>query len=84
MIEGKCPKCGYYRLGWALLNPRHQTCPRCGTGLEITEDGRKLATGYSPFSADRYFTEVADDVKTADEEEAEARSDKGNDQETAT
>jgi hypothetical protein len=53
MLEGKCLKCGTYRCGWALLNPRYQTCPNCGAGLEITEDGRKIATGFSPFTADR-------------------------------
>ncbi len=55
MIEGKCLKCGTYRVGWALLNPRHQTCSKCGTGLEITKDGHKILTGYSPFTGDRYF-----------------------------
>ncbi len=55
MLEGKCPKCGTYYCGWALLNPRHQTCPKCGGGLELTQDGRRILRGYSPFSAKRYF-----------------------------
>ena len=55
MIEGKCPKCGTNYSGWALLNPRHQSCPRCGVGLEITEDGQRLFIGYSPFTHERYF-----------------------------
>ena len=55
MLEGRCPKCGTYRIGWSLLNPRNQTCPKCGAALEITEDGRKISTGYSPFTAERYF-----------------------------
>ncbi|RLC60920.1 MAG: hypothetical protein DRI01_09350 [Chloroflexi bacterium] len=55
MLEGKCPKCGTRRIGWSLLNPRHQTCPKCGAGLEITEDGRRISIGYSPFTADKYF-----------------------------
>ena len=55
MLEGRCPKCGTYRVGWSLLNPRHQTCPKCGAALEITEDGRKISAGYSPFTAERYF-----------------------------
>ena len=67
MIEGKCPKCGYYCLGWALLNPRHQTCPKCGTGLEIIEGSRKIITGYSPFSAERYFLNAARDSEAADD-----------------
>ena len=55
MLEGKCTKCGTHRRGWALLNPRHQTCPQCGEGLVITEDGRKVAKGYSPFTAEKYL-----------------------------
>jgi len=52
MLEGKCPKCGYECVGWGLRFPRHQSCGRCGTGLTITEDGRPLGTGYSPFTAE--------------------------------
>ncbi len=51
MLEAKCSKCGTYRSGWALLNPRYQTCPKCGEGLDITEDGHKVFKGYSPFTA---------------------------------
>lgn len=39
MLEGKCPKCGFRRIGWALSDPRHQTCPKCDTPFEITEPG---------------------------------------------
>lgn len=53
MLEGICPKCGIHRYGWALLNPRYQTCPKCGAGLDILEDGRKVAKGFSPFTAER-------------------------------
>ena len=37
MLEGKCPKCGFRRIGWAMNDLRHQTCPNCGTPLEITD-----------------------------------------------
>jgi len=37
MPEAKCPKCGYHRYGWALTEPEHQTCPKCGTKLEISQ-----------------------------------------------
>jgi len=53
MLEGICPKCGTHRYGWALMNPRYQTCPKCGAGLEILEDGHKIAKGFSPFTAER-------------------------------
>ena len=54
MLEGKCPKCGAHYYGWSLRFPRNQTCPKCGVGLEITEDGQKVGTGYSPFTAEEY------------------------------
>ena len=54
MLQGKCPKCGTQYHGWALLNPRHQSCPRCGVGLEIT-DGNKVIEGYSAFNAEKLF-----------------------------
>ena len=62
MLEGKCPKCGRCFIGWALLNPRHQTCPKCGVGLEITEGGRRILKGYSPFTAEKYLIDLPNDV----------------------
>ena len=54
MIEGKCPKCGDQYYGWALIEPKHQSCLKCGVGLLITEDGKKTFQGYSPFTAEEY------------------------------
>jgi len=54
MIEGHCPKCGQHYYGWSLLQPRNQTCTKCGTGLLITEDGKQTIVGYSPFTAEEY------------------------------
>jgi ribosomal protein S27AE len=62
MLKGRCPKCGTYCIGWALRNPRHQTCPKCGAGLEITEDGERVFTGYSPFTAERYSVNLPTNV----------------------
>jgi hypothetical protein len=53
MIEGKCPKCVTLRYGWALLNPRYQTCPACGRGLDIYKNGQLVIKGFSPFTAKR-------------------------------
>ncbi len=53
MLEGRCAKCGTYRYGWALRYPRYQTCPSCGAGLKITEDGAEAFEGFSPFTAQR-------------------------------
>ena len=72
MLEGKCPKCGYRYVGWALRFPRHQTCPKCGEGLEITEDGRRVDTGYSPFSAERYSIDIPDNVPLSPDREEES------------
>lgn len=69
MLEGKCSKCGTYRCGWALINPRYQTCPNCGAGLEITEDGRKVAKGFSPFTAERIDVNPATDAPAHPEKE---------------
>jgi len=54
MLEGRCRKCGTHLLGWALLNPRNQSCPKCGRALEIMENGKKVSEGYSPFTAKEY------------------------------
>ncbi len=54
MLEGVCPKCGVRQVGWALHFERYQSCPRCGTGLDIYENGKLIAKGYSPFSAQEY------------------------------
>jgi len=79
MIEGKCPKCGYYRVGWALLNPRHQTCTKCGTGLGISDGGRKIITGYSPFSAERYSLNLPSGAKAGDDKKRRREPDGGKD-----
>ena len=54
MIEGKCPNCGRQYWGWSLRNPRNQSCAKCGTGLIISEDGKKIIQGFSPFTAAEY------------------------------
>jgi len=79
MLEGKCPKCGRCFMGWALLTPRHQTCPRCGMGLEITDGGRKILTGYSPFSAERYLINPPRDVAASGDKKKEDRGGKSGD-----
>lgn len=67
MLEGKCPKCGYHCIGWALRFPRNQSCPNCGTGFEITQDG-KVFTGYSPFTAEKYFVNIPNNEPLSNEE----------------
>jgi hypothetical protein len=76
MIEGKCPKCGDRYYGWALIEPRHQSCLKCGVGLLITEDGKKTIQGYSPFTAEEYIIKLLpgtmpDSEKTNDKTEKE-------------
>ncbi|MFC1892942.1 hypothetical protein ACFLYR_02740 [Chloroflexota bacterium] len=72
MLEGKCPKCeGCYR-GWALINPRHQSCPRCGVGLEIT-DGDRVFSGYSPFTAEKLPTNLSGDKPLSPDKKEEGK-----------
>ena len=52
--QGRCPKCGAVFYGWALRSPRNQMCERCGTGLEISDEGSNPVSGYSPFTAEEY------------------------------
>ncbi len=51
MLEGRCPKCGTHQIGWALQFERHQSCPNCGTGFDLYEDGKLIGRGFSPFTA---------------------------------
>lgn len=60
-------------MGWALRFPRHQTCPKCGAGLEITEDGRRVFTGYSPFTAEEYSIDVPTNVPLSPDKEKDSR-----------
>jgi predicted nucleic-acid-binding Zn-ribbon protein len=76
MLEGKCPKCGTHRIGWALRYPRYQTCPKCGTGLEITEDGKLITEGYSPFTAEEYTIDMPTNIPHSQDEEDIRRQDK--------
>ncbi len=72
MLEGKCPKCGAKYFGWALQWPRNQTCSKCGTGLEITEDGM-VFTGYSPFTAEEYNINPPTNVSHPEEKESRVK-----------
>ena len=69
MIEARCPKCRAYYCGWALLNPRHQTCSKCGAALEITEDGHPVSKGYSPFTAEKLLLNPTIDVSPSIDKE---------------
>lgn len=51
VLKGTCLKCGVEVYGWGLSLPRHQTCATCGVGYIITENGKFVARGYSPFQA---------------------------------
>ena len=73
MLEGKCPKCGTYRIGWALRYPRYQTCPIRVTGLDITEDGRLIAKGYSPFTAEEHNIDIPTNIPPSLDEEKDSR-----------
>jgi DNA-directed RNA polymerase subunit RPC12/RpoP len=42
MIEGTCARCNKRYYGWALLQPGEHRCEKCGDGLLLTEDGRRV------------------------------------------
>ena len=69
MLEGKCLKCGTRRVGQALRNPRHQSCPRCGTALAITEGGYRVFKSYSPFTAEEYLINPSTNVSPSSDKE---------------
>ncbi len=68
MLEGRCPKCGYCRVGEALRIPRNQSCSICGTALQIYLDGKKISDGYSPFTAEKYSEGQSPGVSNPDYE----------------
>ncbi len=71
--------CGTHRIGFALRNPRHQTCPKCGAGLEITNGGRRVSRGYSPFTAERYFISPPSNVPSHHNKEKDSPKPKKSD-----
>ncbi|MFC1940407.1 hypothetical protein ACFLXO_06985 [Chloroflexota bacterium] len=73
MLEGKCPKCGCRYTGWALRSPRNLMCTSCGAALEITEDGKNIFEGYSPFTAEKYYIDKPSNAPSPDEK-AKGRS----------
>ena len=59
MLEGECPKCKARYIGWALRFPRNQICNNCGTALRIKEEGKVIAEGYSPFTAEEHVIDLS-------------------------
>ena len=55
MLTGICPYCEYQCFGWALLNPQHQSCPKCGTALEIKTADGLVSDSCSAFPDDKYL-----------------------------
>ena len=67
-----CPNCGSHHHGWALLNPRHQACPNCGTGLKISVNGQ-IFEGYSPFKAEKLNIEKKAGIPPVIQQDQEKR-----------
>ena len=68
---GYCPKCGIRRIGHALRIPRYQACPKCGAGLEISENGKHVGFGFSPFTADQIDTKPKEIIPKTKEQAKE-------------
>ena len=74
MLKGRCPKCGTKYFGWALRFSRNQSCSNCGAALEIFEDGKRISTGYSPFTAEKYSIDQPPNVPTPSEKTEDVSS----------
>ena len=49
MLKCKCPKCGAEYVGWALSNPKHRKCSKCGVDLvTINEEKPKVVNDKPP------------------------------------
>jgi Zn-finger nucleic acid-binding protein len=57
MLQGRCPKCGLSYYGWSLLNPRCQTCPKCGGRLEIGESDDSIPKTHASSTVYKYTSE---------------------------
>jgi uncharacterized protein (DUF983 family) len=55
LLEGKCPKCGLRRYGWALKTQPPKTCPNCGEVLEIKDIDDTISESQTPFFTDKSF-----------------------------
>ena len=55
VLEGKCPKCGLRRYGWALKTQPPKTCPNCGVLLEIKYIDDTIPESNAYFIADKYL-----------------------------
>jgi ribosomal protein S27AE len=73
MIEGRCPKCGYRFVGWALLFPRNQMCSNCGAALQIYQDGKRVPGGYSPFTAEKHTVNLPSSARSTPESGEKAK-----------
>jgi hypothetical protein len=54
ILEGICPECGRHYVGRALHTRHNQLCVKCGSGLEIREDGFLVRNGFAPFNDEEY------------------------------
>jgi transcription initiation factor IIE alpha subunit len=55
-LKGICPKCEASYFGWALKNSPAPKCTKCGSELEIMENGVRIRTHYSSFTTKTYKT----------------------------
>ena len=48
MPKGKCPRCGAEYTGWALSNPEHRKCDKCGADLVMTNEEKTKVVNDKP------------------------------------
>ena len=47
-IEGFCHSCGSHYYGWVLKSEQNQTCDKCGSPLEVIENGVVISNSFDP------------------------------------
>ncbi len=61
MLEGICPECGLHYHGPALRYQRNQICLKCGTTLEVRNNGALIRAACLELKAREYRVEADQD-----------------------
>jgi hypothetical protein len=54
MLHGKCPKCGQFFFGWALVQARNQICANCNVSLLMEQERKRTTEIPAPFVPGKY------------------------------
>jgi hypothetical protein len=54
MLEGVCPQCKVHYHGKALIQERNQVCLKCGSSLEVSNNGIPVRPAYYHVQTEEY------------------------------